>query len=138
MAGEEGVLAAPTPVTATADMDYSVLSASCSLRQSFFVTASHLLVSAGENEHGELGRTGKRNHFLQLDMLSKYQVREVAAGNGFSHACTADGRVISWGRNELGQLGHLTSLHTAYVEKFCAHASVYALFLPPRLSCTVF
>ena len=104
--GEEGPIHIPKPVTRSVDLEYNmVLSTSSSLRQSFLVTKDSMLLSCGDNDNHELGRSGKKNIFLQIDMLAKFRIREVAAGNGFVHACTIDGRVISWGRNELGQLG---------------------------------
>ena len=104
--GEEGPIPTPRAVSRTVDLDYSmVLTTSCSLRQSFLVTKDFMLLSCGDNDDHELGRTGRRNVFLHIDMLTKFRIREVTAGSGFVHACTVDGRVISWGRNELGQLG---------------------------------
>lgn len=108
VSGDEEPLAKPTNVTKTVDLDYDhILAVASSAKQSYIVTSGYSLLSCGDNENGEIARTaGKRNLFLQIDMLSKYRIREVSAGNGFCHACTFDGRVISWGRNDLGQLGN--------------------------------
>lgn len=35
-----------------------------------------------------------------------YQFKDVAAGNGFTVGATLDGRVVGWGKNEVGQLGN--------------------------------
>lgn len=104
--GEEETIRLPLPLTKTADLQYDKVIAVCSsLRQSFAVTSDYLLLSCGENDANQLARSGKRSTLLHIDMLSKYRIRDVAAGNGFFHACTVDGRVISWGKNDLGQLG---------------------------------
>lgn len=72
----------------------------------FAITDGGLLWTAGLNDEHELGRTGKRSIPQRVDAVETFQLSDAAVGDGFAHLICNDGRVISWGRNELGQLGN--------------------------------
>jgi alpha-tubulin suppressor-like RCC1 family protein len=63
--------------------------------------------TTGSNLSGQLGDSGVapsgRNGFGRLDGLSP--IVDIAAGNDFCLAVTADGSVLAWGSNTAGQLG---------------------------------
>lgn len=78
----------------------------CSSRaQTFVLTDDGSVYSAGANDSGELGRSGKRSLFIKLESLEAFVCTDVAVGDGFVILILSDGRQISWGRNEMGQLG---------------------------------
>lgn len=78
----------------------------CNSLQTFIVHKSGSLSTAGENDGNELGRTGKRSLFQRVDCLEAFQIAEAALGEGFFHILTREGSLISWGRNDFGQLGN--------------------------------
>lgn len=73
--------------------------------QTFVLTDDGSVYSAGCNEAGELGRSGKRSLFIKLESLEAFVCTDVAIGDGFVILILNDGRQISWGRSEMGQLG---------------------------------
>ena len=66
------------------------------------------ILSCGENDANELGRSGKRSLLQRIDALEAFQVTDVCVGEGFVIVVEKDGRAISWGLNPLGQLGNGT------------------------------
>jgi alpha-tubulin suppressor-like RCC1 family protein len=72
--------------------------------QTFVVLGNGSLLSCGENENGELARTGKRSWLHRVDALETFQIRETAVGTGFTTLLIDDGKMMSWGRNDMGQL----------------------------------
>lgn len=78
----------------------------CNSLQTFIVHSTGALSTAGENDANELARIGKRSVFQRVDCLEAFQVVEAGLGEGFFHILTRDGSLISWGKNDLGQLGN--------------------------------
>lgn len=76
--------------------------------QTFIVQDNGVILTAGANDNNELGRSGKRSLLHRVDALETFQVREGSIGTGFFNLLTDDGRLVSWGVNDLGQLGNNT------------------------------
>ena len=74
-------------------------------RQSIILTNDGSVFTAGGNDDRELGRSGKRSLFMRLEALESFRVTDAACGEGFFILILSDGKQISWGRNEMGQLG---------------------------------
>jgi len=103
IASGEETLAFPTLLTV---VDPSLTSRIvCSQKQTFLLTTEGQVLSAGENDGGELGRSGKRSLLFRLDAVEAFSVTDVALGDGFVILVLKDGRCVSWGKNEMGQLG---------------------------------
>ncbi|MCL1844322.1 MAG: hypothetical protein FWF77_00255, partial [Defluviitaleaceae bacterium] len=72
------------------------------------LTSDGTVLAWGENSRGQLG-DGTRTDSLVPVLVQGFPpgltITSVAAGNGFSLALDADGRVWSWGSNAQGQLG---------------------------------
>ena len=77
----------------------------CNQHVTFVITTDGTLLTAGANENNELGRTGKRSLLSRVDALEAYRVTDVALGDGFALLSLRDGRTVSWGKNDMGQLG---------------------------------
>jgi len=71
----------------------------------FVITTDGTLLTAGANDNHELGRAGKRSLLSRVDALEAYRVTDVALGDGFALLALQDGRTVSWGKNDMGQLG---------------------------------
>lgn len=83
----------------------TVVKVASSLKQSFLLTKEGSIFTAGANDSNELGRSGKRSVFQRLDALEGFKIIDMAIGDGYSILVASDGRCISWGKNESGQLG---------------------------------
>ncbi len=57
------------------------------------------------------------------DIQAPAFIRDVEAGNGFSYAITADGKVYSWGWGRFGALGHEEGEQTEHVPRLIAKLS---------------
>mmetsp|Transcript_6189 Transcript_6189/g.9333 ORF Transcript_6189/g.9333 Transcript_6189/m.9333 type:complete len:1082 (-) Transcript_6189:109-3354(-) len=98
--------AACHPVAVESIKNCTVCNFSLTSNQSHIVGLDGVLLNCGENDQNELGRTGKRSLFSRVDALEAFSVCDIAAGNGYCVVALSDGRVMSWGRNDLGQLGN--------------------------------
>lgn len=67
--------------------------------------SSFVILSFGNNDHGQLGHTKRRLRPEAIDALDIYRVKQVACGSVHSLALTEDGQVLAWGLNDRGQLG---------------------------------
>lgn len=77
-----------------------------SLKHSMWLTADGIVYSAGDNDSGQLGRSGKRTKPFKIESIEHLPVESVAAGNGFTVlAGKLDGRLMGVGRGDRGQLG---------------------------------
>lgn len=74
-------------------------------KQSFMLLRDGSILSCGENDKNELGRTGKRSLFQRIDSVEAFSISDIACGDDFTLLAAKDGKVICWGRNDLGQLG---------------------------------
>src|SRR5437870_360235 len=80
------------------------------------VTAHGTVVASGDNTYGELGPSvpGNTNKSLvTVDVAGLSNIVAVAAGEFHSVALRSDGTVWTWGRNNAGQLGHITGTPVA-------------------------
>ena len=84
----------------------TVVKMCASLKHTFLLTRDGSVLTCGDNENNELGRSvGKRSVLNRLEALEGFQIVDVALGEGFCILVEKDGRAISWGRNDSGQLG---------------------------------
>lgn len=74
--------------------------------QTFAILFNGGLLSSGDNENGELCRPGKRSIFQRIDMLETFKIIDVAAGEDFFHFLCQNGQLLSYGKNDMGQLGN--------------------------------
>ena len=72
-----------------------------SQKQTFLVLRNGTLLTCGENDNGELARNGKRSMLKRVDALETFDLTDAALGEGVFMTLTKDGRMISWGRNEV-------------------------------------
>lgn len=62
----------------------------------------------GSNEHGQLGEKKHRSILIPTQILSDYQIYEVACGNTFTIVLDSESNVWGFGSNTFGQLGNGT------------------------------
>ena len=74
-------------------------------KQSYILFRDGSVLSCGENDNNELGRSGKRSIFQRIDALEAFFITDIAVGDGFRIFVCKDGKLISWGVNSMGQLG---------------------------------
>lgn len=83
-----------------------VARAACSLKHSVWLSHDGLVYTAGDNDQGQLGRSGKRSRPLKVDAIEHLPIEDVAAGDGFTVlSARLDGRLLGVGRGDRGQLG---------------------------------
>jgi E3 ubiquitin-protein ligase HERC4 len=97
------ILPSLTPVT-TVPVN-SVSKIICSMKETYVLTKTGEVYSAGNNDSGNLGRQGKRSAFARLDAIEHMKILDVSSGQNFCLCVTDKGGVIGWGANEFGQLG---------------------------------
>lgn len=106
--------------------------------QTFIVLHNGSILSCGENENNELGRSGKRSWLHRIDALETFQIHEASAGSGFVTLVCEDGKIVSWGKNDMGQLCNTTreektrprvnvSINEAVLQVSCGAAHAIAL-----------
>jgi len=105
--------AEPFPKLVQSFRQYGALArqVSCGGSHTLLLTHELEVLSCGVGEYGRLG-TGSKVDALQptpLTLLADDDILQVAAGFDHSLALSRAGRIYSWGRNHLGQLGHSDS-----------------------------
>lgn len=94
----------PCPLSSLEGLE--VVSAAASLKHSAWLTSDGVVYTAGDNDDGQLGRSGKRSRPLKVDAIEHLPIEDVATGDGFTvMAARLDGRLLGVGRGERGQLG---------------------------------
>lgn len=118
--GHRKTVASPTVVKfLSEDLAAKVKAVGCGHDHSLFLLDDGDLFAAGVGEYGRLG-TGDTSDCLlptpvNLDHLMKDDaVTAISAGHDHSLAVTAGGKVLSWGRNQSGQLGQGDSYMDMY------------------------
>jgi alpha-tubulin suppressor-like RCC1 family protein len=105
IAFSEDIVPNPTPVLSSSIDIGHVARVVSTQKQSFLCEMDGTVSSAGENDNNELARSGKRSLFGRIDAVEAFQICDIAVGEQFFMLACQDGRVVSWGRNEMGQLG---------------------------------
>eukprot|EP00941_MAST-03F_sp_MAST-3F-sp1_P003078 g3078.t1 len=86
--------------------DAKVISVCSSQQHSVALTSSGSVLTAGENTQHQLGRDSKACYiFRRVASLEMWNVKCVAAGNGFTAILTSNSLVFTWGNNTSGELG---------------------------------
>lgn len=97
-----------TPVDTTGLLPERITSLAVGAGHYLALTEGGRLFSWGENDHGQLGNgsTGDSSSPVEITGSIRGEVTSIAAGRNHSLAITSDGRLWSWGRNNVGQLGN--------------------------------
>lgn len=104
----------PELVKACVEYDIKVKSVSCGASHTLILTEDNEVLSFGVGEFGRLG-LGSSDDALTptpIDTLADLKVKQIVASGNHSMVLTSSGLIYSWGKNNMGQLGHSDS----YVE----------------------
>ncbi len=93
------------------DYGAKAASVSCGRHHTLILTDDGEMLTFGVGEYGRLGTgSSSDSHIpMPIDSLGDVDIVQIAAGCDHSLALTANGTILSWGRNQSGQLGHLDS-----------------------------
>jgi alpha-tubulin suppressor-like RCC1 family protein len=97
-----------TPVQVRLPAGIKVAAATAGVLQAFALTTDGRVLAWGDNAYGQLGNgsTTEKHVPVWVKLPRGTKARALAAGREYSMVLTASGRVLAWGRNELGQLGN--------------------------------
>lgn len=86
-------------------------SISCGRHHTLILTDDGEIFTCGVGEYGRLGTGSSSDALIPLpiDSLGDVDIVQIAAGYDHSLALTSTGTILSWGRNQSGQLGHIDS-----------------------------
>lgn len=105
---EEQILS-PTELThLDNDLIYKVAT---SQDQTYLIYRNGIINTAGENDNNQLCRStleSKRSWLSRVDSLEIFQIVDAALSNTFITLLSNEGKLISWGANDMGQLGNGT------------------------------
>lgn len=104
----------PELIKACVEYDVRAKSVSCGASHTLILTDDNEVLSFGVGEFGRLG-LGSSNDVLiptPIDTLADLDITQVVASGNHSMVLTSSGSIYSWGKNNMGQLGHSDS----YVE----------------------
>eukprot|EP01034_Spumella_vulgaris_P025371 gene25371-31823_t len=109
--GNKSALKQPTLVKAFQEYGAKAASVSCGRHHTLILTDDGEILTCGVGEYGRLGTGSSSDALIPLpiDSLGDVDIVQIAAGYDHSLALTASGTILSWGRNQSGQLGHLDS-----------------------------
>jgi E3 ubiquitin-protein ligase HERC2 len=108
ISGSDQHISTPTLIPSLSHYGIKKVATHSCARHALALTADGKVFSWGDGQWGQLG------HGNELDMdrpkmiealLGKH-VREVACGSGYSAAISSNGELFTWGRGDMGQLGH--------------------------------
>ncbi|MQY10661.1 hypothetical protein SRB5_07730 [Streptomyces sp. RB5] len=127
--GDDTILSRDLPVDVQLPTGAEVTDLAGGTYFSLALTSDGKVLAWGNNAYGQLGdnTVTERHTAGYVDLPPGVTVTAIAAGDQHSLALTSDGRVLAWGRNDLGQLGDGTT-----VER---HLPVY-VDLPPGVTVT--
>ena len=97
--------------TTTALKGQTISKVAISLETTLALSTGGRIFAWGRNKHGELGNNSTKNSCLPVavdtsGVLANQRVVDIAVGeHHFAAAVTAAGEVVTWGRNNWGQLG---------------------------------
>jgi hypothetical protein len=85
-----------------------IVDVSCGFDHILVATSKGELLSCGTYSSGQLGLGEEKDQATPkvVSCLSHVKIIQISAGEEFSLALTAEGRVFSFGKNDSGQLGH--------------------------------
>lgn len=83
---------------------FSIKKIACGAAHTVFVTLDGLAYSAGNNDHGQLGRDGFRTRFEQISKLQEKFIVDVACGTHHTLLLDNTGFIYGFGSNCYGQL----------------------------------
>lgn len=80
----------------------------CGAHHTIMLTTDGEVLACGMGEYGRLGVGSSEDHKLPTSVrhIIDEDIVEVAASHNHSACLTADGRLLTWGKNDVGQLGH--------------------------------
>jgi alpha-tubulin suppressor-like RCC1 family protein len=104
-----------TPVQVRLPAGVKVVAATGGLRHALALTTGGRVLAWGYNAFGQLGNGSTTDNYLPgwAELPHGTRVRGLAAGREYSMALTTSGRVLAWGRNEVGQLGNGSTTNSA-------------------------
>jgi alpha-tubulin suppressor-like RCC1 family protein len=118
--GHRDEVTKPTPLTfLSEELAAKVAQVQCGERHSLFLLDDGDVLASGVGEYGRLG-TGDNSDSLTPTPINAELVAaddhivQIAAGWDHSLALTQQGAILSWGRNQSGQLGHSDSYIDMY------------------------
>lgn len=92
---------------------YTILSVSASPKHTAAVTSSGEILACGRNDAGQVAPFRKQDVMIGkptlLESLFMTRIVQVSCGMEHTAALSSAGAVLTWGSNELGQLGHRRS-----------------------------
>jgi regulator of chromosome condensation len=76
----------------------------CGNHHSFYKNSKGSIFAWGLNTHGQLGIGNRMNTCTptKIKEFENLDIKQIAGGEHHSIACTRDGRVFCWGRNDEG------------------------------------
>lgn len=104
----------PELIKALQEYDVKAKSVSCGASHTLILTEDNEVLSFGVGEFGRLG-LGSSNDITvptPIDTFADLDITQVVASGNHSMVLTSSGSIYSWGKNNMGQLGHSDS----YVE----------------------
>ncbi|MEM9489605.1 MAG: hypothetical protein AAGC55_10700 [Myxococcota bacterium] len=109
--GSNSAHTSPVAIAALGDQVAEVVAGAA---QTCIIRADSDVMCAGDNSYGQLGdgSSGDRNTFAAVSLASGAVA--LSAGSTAHHVCAVDsaGQVACWGRNDVGQLGVGTTVHS--------------------------
>lgn len=88
----------------------------CASDHSVFMTDDGEVLSCGKGEYGRLGsgHTSDLKDPIVIEALENENIISISAGSTHSCALSESGKLFTWGRNDMGQLGHRDSTMDIY------------------------
>ncbi|KAM7257412.1 hypothetical protein ACFE04_013153 [Oxalis oulophora] len=115
----------PTHLTALDNLD--IVSVTCGADHTIaFAKSSSQVYSWGWGDFGRLGHGNSSDLFTPqpIKALQGLSIKQIACGDSHCLAVTMDGQVLSWGRNQNGQLGLGTSEDSLVPQKIQAFQGI--------------
>lgn len=80
----------------------------CGAHHTIMLTTDGEVLACGMGEYGRLGVGSSEDHKVPTSIthIIDEDIVEVAASHNHSACLTTDGRLLTWGKNDVGQLGH--------------------------------